>query len=100
MSKVMDTLDARGFTEHLTVCEDRLVALGSGREFAPDEVVIRSIERFEGVSDPDDMSVVYAIETSDGTRGTLTDAFGVYSDPEVSEFIDKVERYFRKGRSC
>ena len=44
------------------------------------------------------MSVVYAIETSDGIRGTLTDAFGVYSDPDVSNFIDKVECHIQKTR--
>jgi hypothetical protein len=91
MSKVMDTLDKDGFTEHFAVCNGRLVGLATGTEFEADQVVIRCVERFEGVSDPDDMSVVYALETSDGTLGTLTDAFGVYSDPEVGAFISKVE---------
>jgi hypothetical protein len=99
MSRVMDGLDSEGYTEHFLVCDDRLVALDSGMQFAADEVVIRCVERFEGVSDPDDMSVVYAIETSDGIRGTLTDAFGVYSDPGVSEFIDKVECHIQKTGS-
>jgi hypothetical protein len=45
------------------------------------------VEHFAGVSDPDDMSVVYAIETRDGVRGTLTGAFGVYSDPDGGAFI-------------
>jgi hypothetical protein len=91
MSSVMDALDKEGFTEHFTVCEGRLTGLNSGTRFDPDEVVIRCVERFEGISDPDDMCVVYAIEASSGIRGTLTDAFGVYSDSEVSGFIDKVE---------
>jgi hypothetical protein len=98
MSKVMDTLDKDGFTEHFAVCDGRLVSLASGTQFAADEVVIRSVERFEGISDPDDMSVVYALETSDGTFGTLTDAFGVYSDPEVGEFISKVECHIEPTR--
>jgi len=58
--------------------------------FRPDEVVIREYRRFEGVSDPDDMSIVYAIETEGGTRGTLVDAYGVYSDPAVSTFLSTV----------
>jgi hypothetical protein len=51
-------------------------------------VVIRKVARFEGVSDPDDMSVIYAIESRGGLRGTLVDAFGVYSDPAVGDFVD------------
>jgi len=42
------------------------------------------------VSDPDDMAIVYAIETAGGIRGTLVDAYGVYSDPAVSAFLATV----------
>jgi len=43
-----------------------------------------------GVSDPDDMSILCAIETRSGVRGTLVDAFGVYSDPLVGAFLHDV----------
>jgi len=43
-----------------------------------------------GGSGLNDMSIVYAIEARDGSRGTLTDAFGVYSDPMISAFVHKV----------
>jgi hypothetical protein len=46
--------------------------------------------RFEGVSDPDDLSVVYAREANDGTRGALTDAYGTYVNPHLSAFLKKV----------
>jgi hypothetical protein len=80
----------RGFTEQFTVAGGRLRATGSGREFDPSQVSVVGHYRFEGVSDPDDMAVLYTIETRDGTRGTLTDAFGVYADPQVGEFIRAV----------
>ena len=80
----------QGFTEHFGVRGDRLRGLESGMTFAAHEVVIRGFERFEGVSDPDDMSIVYAIETLSGVRGTLADAFGVYSSPLISAFINDV----------
>lgn len=67
-----------------------LRSFDSGRSFSPGQVVIREYHRFEGVSDPDDMSIVYAIEAQGGVRGTLVDAFGVYSDPAVSAFLDGV----------
>jgi hypothetical protein len=55
-----------------------------------DEVTIRGCHRFEGASDPDDMAIVYAIESLDGTRGSLVDAFGVYSTAAVSAFLQPV----------
>ena len=36
------------------------------------------------------MSIIYAIETRSGIRGTLVDAFGVYADPQVGEFMADV----------
>jgi hypothetical protein len=86
----IDELARRGFTETLSVVGNRLQVVATGKTFRPDEVVVREYRRFEGVSDPDDMSIVYAIETAGGIRGTLVDAYGVYSDPAVSAFLGHV----------
>jgi hypothetical protein len=86
----MDELTLRGFTEHFMLRDGRLRAVANGKTFAADQVTILEFHRFEGVSDPDDMSIVYAIETRSGLRGTLADAFGVYSDPLLSAFMEDV----------
>jgi hypothetical protein len=90
LSGVIDRLDGEGFTALFGVFGDRLRAFESGKTFGADEVIIRDYYRFEGASDPDDMSIVYAIESLSGTRGSLVDAFGVYSDPTVSAFLKDV----------
>jgi hypothetical protein len=46
--------------------------------------------RFEGASDPDDMSVVYAIESAGGPKGIIADAFGTYANPGLGRFLDRV----------
>ena len=86
----VDGLTGRGFTEHFGVYHDRLRALDSGQTFTARDLVIREFHRFEGISDPDDMAILYAIETLDGVRGTLVDAFGVYSNPLVSALLQDV----------
>jgi hypothetical protein len=86
----VDALHWQGFTEDFTVIADVLRLTGSGRTFAPEEVVIRGYCRFEGASDPDDMSIVYAVEAADGTRGTLVDAFGAYASPAVAAVLDRM----------
>lgn len=90
LTGVLDDLARRGYTERFEAAGDRLRAVESGRTLRPDDLVIREFRRFEGVSDPDDMSIVYAIEARDGTRGTLVDAFGVYSNPAVSRLLERV----------
>lgn len=90
LAGAIDDLARRGFTESLAVVGNELRVTKTQKIFRPDEVVIREYRRFEGVSDPDDMSIVYAIETEGGIRGTLVDAYGVYADPAVSAFLSKV----------
>jgi len=91
LSGVLDDLTRRGFAEHFRVENNgRLRGLDHGGLFRPSQVSIPECHRFEGVSDPDDMSILCAIETDSGLRGTLVDAFGVYSDPVVGAFLHDV----------
>jgi hypothetical protein len=90
LHETIDHLDRHGFTAHFGVAADRLRELSTGLAFRADEVRIRDCFRFEGVSDPGDMAIAYAIESVTGVRGTLVDAFGVYSNPAISEFVAQV----------
>jgi hypothetical protein len=93
MRTLLDAIERfgrEGFTDSFWVVDDGLRTLNGGKLFAPNDVMIRDFARFEGVSDPDDMAIVYAIESRGGARGTLVDAFGVYSSPLVADFLDDV----------
>jgi hypothetical protein len=90
LAGALDDLARRGFTERFGVAGDRLRAVEGGKTFRAEDLTIREFHRFEGVSDPDDMSIVYAIESRDGTRGTLVDAFGVYANPAVGAVLANV----------
>ncbi len=57
----------------------------------PEDVTIVEYHRFEGASNPDDMSVVFVIETADGRRGTLVDAYGTYASPQVDTFVKQAK---------
>jgi hypothetical protein len=86
----IEALKRRGFSTAFQLAGDRLTAAGSSRQYRSDELVIRTWYRFEGVSDPDDLSIVYALESRDGTRGILVDAFGPYADPALGAFLNGV----------
>jgi hypothetical protein len=90
LSSTVERLVGESFTANFGVVGGRLRAYGSGKTFGAHEVITREYQRFEVVSDPDDMAIVYAIESLDGTRGLLADAFGVYSNPIVSAFLQDV----------
>jgi hypothetical protein len=90
LAATIDHLNRRGFTGHFGVITDGLREFGTGVTFRADEVRICDCFRFEEASDPSDIAVVYAIESRTGVRGTLVDAFGLYSNPAISEFVARV----------
>ena len=68
-----------------------LESLETHEVFSPEQVRIINFYRFEGESDPSDNAILYVVETSTGEKGTLTDAYGVYTDLKVSEFVKQIE---------
>jgi hypothetical protein len=90
LHETIDRLNRQGFTGHFGVIADRLRELGTGVTFRADELRICECFRFEGVSDPGEIAILYTIESRTGVRGTLVDAFGVYSNPAISEFMARL----------
>ncbi|MGZ8536649.1 MAG: hypothetical protein ACXWV9_00235 [Flavisolibacter sp.] len=80
-----------GYTEDFKVTESGIEALNEHVNYNPDQIEVVNFFRFEGESDPDDNSILYVLETNDGKKGTLIDAYGVYNDPLVSGFMQNVE---------
>ena len=91
MTEALKGLKARSFTTNFEFLNNAFCAVDSERTFKAEELSILEHHRFEGVSDPDDESIVYAIETSDGIRGAIADAYGVYSNPKLEAFMEKVK---------
>lgn len=91
--KVQKDLEGQGFTDLFRVEKGKLVSTKTQKKYKAPDVKIVNFYRFEGISNPDDMSVMYAIETSDGLKGTLTDAYGLYSDDDTGEFLKEVESH-------
>jgi hypothetical protein len=86
----------QGFKTQFQASEEGLKSLETGKVYKPDQVIILNFYRFEGESDPSDNSILYAIETVTGEKGTLSDAYGVYADTNVTKFITEVEEIMKK----
>ena len=86
-----------GFTEDFKASERGLLSLKGEKIYDPTEVRVVNFYRFEGASDPPDNTILYAIETNDGVRGTLVDAYGSYADARVTTFMQEVEEINKKA---
>jgi hypothetical protein len=98
MSECVNKLARDGYTEGFSINEKgKMVSSSKNKTYTAEKVHIVNFFRFEGASDPDENAILYAIETDDGLKGTLTDAYGAYADPNVSKFIQSVEDISKKN---
>lgn len=91
MTEVVNNLTLKGYEESFKIEGTALIAAGSKKKYKPADISVLDFYRFEGASDPADNSIVYAIETTTGIKGTLVDAYGAYSDEKINRFMQEVE---------
>lgn len=84
-------LAEEGYQEASVVSSHRLRFKGSDVAYSPSEIKIMNFYRYEGMSDPEDNSILYVMEASDGHKGMLLDGYGIYADNAVSLFMGSVE---------
>ena len=88
-----------GYTEDFKASDKGLISVQQEKTYTPEQIHVVNFYRFEGASDPADNSILYAIETADGVKGTLVDAYGPYADLKVNTFIKAVEDISKKDVS-
>ena len=91
LSEAVDNLTERGYTLDFNLGSDSIHCKELDTSFKPENFHIDEFHRFEGMTNPDDMSIVFAITTKDGKMGTLVDAYGAYSDPLTTEMVQKMK---------
>lgn len=91
LTKKLKDLEKEGFNDQYTYHKEGLRSSKSMQTYKQEELKIVSKFRFEGESNPSDMSILYAIEASDGNKGTLIDAYGTYGDDGLEQFLTEVE---------
>jgi hypothetical protein len=97
LSMVMGKAVKNGYTESFKVTRNGLAAQSDlERNYSPDQIQVVNFYRFEGESDPGDNSIMYQIETSDGLKGLLVDAYGMYADEKVNTFMQQVDDIQKK----
>jgi hypothetical protein len=94
LSEIMNMLTRQGYKD-FTMTDLGMASKETNEIFRPGDIVIKKVHRFEGESNPEDMSVLYEIETNSGIKGMFLDAFGTYGDYDaqgVTKFFREVKR--------
>lgn len=88
LSEAVNDLQSRGYTCDFNLKPHCLECPSLKLEIHPEDFVVEETYRFEGMSSTDDNSIIYAISSKKGIRGTLVDAYGVYAE-NISERMRK-----------
>ena len=91
LSEAVEALRRLGFATNFTYNEKTRTIAAEGRPYKGEDLRIVDHYRFEGMSDPDDSSVLYALEGPDGTRGLLVAAYGAYAEAGLGAALKKTK---------
>lgn len=90
LSVAIKDLQREGFEEDFNLVDDGIESKHLKKQWKAGELDVVRYYRFEGMSSTDDNSILYVVETKDGHKGLLVDAYGVYDGQISQEMIDKL----------
>jgi hypothetical protein len=91
LSEGINDLIKRGYSLDFNMSQNCIECKSIDRVYHPEDFEIVEFYRFEGMSNPDDSSILYAIDAGNGLKGTLVDAYGMYSDALSFEMMQKLK---------
>ena len=91
LTEAIADLKNRGFDLDFNLRETQIECTTTGAKLSANEFEITEVYRFEGNTDPGDELVLYAIMSKNGLKGTLMNAYGVYSNTVSNELIQKLK---------
>lgn len=90
MTEALEALKLKGYVQDFNLHHEWIECLSLDMRLEPEEFHVDEVHRFEGLNDPDDSSVLFAISSSKGVRGLLMDAYGAYATSVSPAMIRKL----------
>lgn len=81
------------------VLQNELIDNKTNEKYSPKDIHIVAEHRFEGVSNPSDMSILYVIEIEKDVKGTFLASYGSGTDTEAAEFFNKISKENMSNKS-
>ncbi len=89
-SEAMTALKKEGYIQDFNLHPEWLERPQLDLKLKPEEFHVDKVYRFEGMNNPDDSEVLFAISSSKGGKGLLLDAYGAYAESLSSDMIQKL----------
>jgi hypothetical protein len=93
LSQAINGLIQSGYNEDFKAEKYEIVRQSDSKGFRPSELSIVNHFRFEGMSNPQDDTVVFALEATDGTKGNLV----MSHSAEHNQNVELIKQIPEKG---
>lgn len=92
VSETINSLIASGYTHDFNIKGDCIVCHQANVTLSPEDFHIDKVYRFEGASDPDYQSILYAISSpKHAVKGVLLNGYGISADETTNKIIERLE---------
>jgi len=96
LSKAVNDLIKRGYTTDFLLHEEKecLLCKNNSFELSPEEFCIDEVYRFEGMTDPSDESIVYAISSlQHDIKGIVINSYGADFGYRSSKLVEHLQKH-------
>jgi hypothetical protein len=90
LSEAINDLRKRGYKEDFNLQPHFVECSTLSLTLHPEDFNVDEFYRFEGMSNTDDNSILFAISSKDGAKGVLVDAYGMYAENLSEPMIRKL----------
>ena len=80
-----------GYEHDFNLLDEEIEIKSKKQTFGIDDFDVDKVLRFEGMSNPDDNAILYAITTSNNIKGVLVDGYGVSSGQVSKRMMEKLD---------
>lgn len=102
LSQAVNDLIKRGYTTDFLIETEKECLIcknntGEARELSPEEFQIDEVYRFEGMTDPGDESILFAISSPvHNIKGTVINSYGADFGYRSSKLVEHLNRHLEK----
>lgn len=90
LSEAINDLQSKGYDTDFNLNPENIECKKTNIQYHPEDFEVDFYLRFEGMSNTDDNSILYAISSKTGQKGLLVDAYGMYAESLSDEMIKKL----------
>ena len=90
LSEAIFSLKNQGYTNDFNLHPEWIECPPLKLKLTPEEFHVDQVHRFEGMTSPDDSSILFAVSSSSGVKGLLVDAYGLYAESVSPVMIQKL----------